>query len=463
LIWIVLDTVRADRMSLYGYGRPTTPELERWAARGIVFDQARSAAPWTLPSHVTMLTGLWPFEHGARIDRPYRGRSPLVAEVMRERGYATAAVVANFECVNGCFGFRRGFDRYVDDEVNAEVSPRTILASCALGRCVLPALRKLGGAWRWPPRAHVKRAPEVFGLAREWLAERAEHGPKRPYFLFLNLMDAHGPYRPPEDWTRRFWTAEIPARVVETTPELGFRALRAVRTASAEERPARLAEMESAGRQLGDLYDECLAALDARLGAFLGELEARGELDQTWVVITSDHGEHFGEHGHFGHGSSLYDALVRVPLVIVPPLGGPYEDLRGRRVRELVSLRDLPATVADLVLKVGNGPFPGASLARTWNEREAGLDDPEPPIAQLAQQQIDAGDAVDGSMVRDVDAIFALGRALIRNRVNQDVLDELYDLEQDPAQQRNLAGDPTEAERLRELGRRLERRIKARE
>jgi arylsulfatase A-like enzyme len=462
VLWIVLDTARADRMSLYGSGRPTTPELERWAARGIAFDQARAAAPWTLPSHMTMLTGLWPFEHGARIETPYRGRAPLVAEVLRERGYATAGIVANFECVNACFGFDRGFDRFVDDAVNHEISPRTVLASAELGELLLPLARRLGEAWRWPPRPHVKRAPEVFALAREWLDTRAAKAPGRPYFLFLNLMDAHGPYRPPEDWTRRFWTAEVPGRVLDTTPELGFRAMRAVRAARDADRPARLAEMEAAGRQLGDLYDECLAALDARLGAFLGELEAGGVLDDTWVIITSDHGEHFGEHGHFGHGSSLYDEALRVPLVMVPPLAGPYEDLRGRRVGEVVSLRDLPATVADVVMRAGNGPFPGRSLARAWDPSAGPAEESDAPLAQLAQQRIDAGHAVDGDAVRDIDAIFARGRTLIRNRDPGGAVDELYDLEADPAQARNLADDPAEAATRGALGDALERRIRPR-
>ena len=127
----------------------------------------------------------------------------------------------------------------------------------------------------------------------------------------------------------------------------------------------------SAGR-LGDLYDECLAGLDAELGRFLGDLRDRGLLADTWVVITADHGEHFGEHGHFGHGSSLYNELTHVPLILVPPLGtgrsadDPYASLRGRRVGVPVSLRDLPRTMTGLLLPARANPFPGRSLARHW-------------------------------------------------------------------------------------------------
>ncbi len=463
LLWIVLDTVRADRMSLHGYERPTTPQLERWAARGITFDDARSAAPWTLPSHMTMFTGLWPFEHGARIDRPYRGTRPLVTEVLSDRDYDTAGFVANFECVNACFGFDRGFDTFIDDSVRQEISPRTVLASSSLGRLLLPLARKLGPAWKWPPTPHVKPASEVFQLTRNWLDQRRAAAPDRSYFAFLNLMDAHGPYRPPAPWPRRFWTAEIPKRIRETTPELGFEALRAARSATPAERPERLAAIESAGMQLGDLYDDCLASLDDQLGAFLDELEAKGELADTWIIITSDHGEHFGEHGHFGHGSSLYDAALHVPLILIPPLDRPYDDARGRRVAPVVSLRDLPATVSDLLLSAGSGPFPGHSLARWWRSDDTTIDEAEAPIAQLAQQNIDAGHAVDGDAVRDIDALFARGRTLIRNRPATGAVDELYDTTGDRRQLRNLADDPAEAERKRQLGELLDRRVRPRE
>ena len=130
LLWIVMDTVRADRMSLYGYPRRTTPELDAWAREGIAFDMARSAAPWTLPSHVTMFTGLWPFEHGARIDRPYFGNSPTLAEHLAAAGYTTAGIVGNTGMCNASYGVGRGFDYYVELLCNHEVSLR--------GRCLTP-------------------------------------------------------------------------------------------------------------------------------------------------------------------------------------------------------------------------------------------------------------------------------------------------------------------------------------
>ena len=134
-------------------------------------------------------------------------------------------------------------------------------------------------------------------------------------------------------------------------------------------------------RRLGDLYDDCLLGLDAELGPFFRELRASGRLEDTWVVITSDHGEEFGEHGIFGHGVSLYNQVTHVPLILIPPGPGrrgsgddPYASLRGRRIRIPVSLRDLPATLTSLLLPGTAHPFPGRSLARYW-----GTDDPGPP------------------------------------------------------------------------------------
>ena len=139
-------------------------------------------------------------------------------------------------------------------------------------------------------------------------------------------------------------------------------------------------DLDAVTRRLVDLYDDCLLGLDAELGRFLGGLRASGVLDETWVVITSDHGEEFGEHGIFGHGASLYNQVTHVPLILIPPMGArgsdddPYASMRGRRIDVPVSQRDLPATLASLLLPGTDNPFPGRSLARHW-----GSDGPGPP------------------------------------------------------------------------------------
>ena len=144
VLWIVMDTVRADRLSLYGHARKTTPELERWAKHAVTFDEARAAAPWTLPSHVSMFTSLWPHEQGARIDHPYRGDHPTIAEHLGELGYATAGFAANTGMCNACFGVGRGFDTYLELVCNHEVSLRATMLNSALGLRALKTLNKIG-------------------------------------------------------------------------------------------------------------------------------------------------------------------------------------------------------------------------------------------------------------------------------------------------------------------------------
>ncbi len=324
LLWIVVDTLRADHMGMYGYGRRTTPELEAWAKQGITFEMARSAAPWTLPSHVTMFTGLWPFEHDARVDRAYSGPSPTLAEHLRAQGYQTAGIVANVRMCNTAYGLGRGFDYYLDYPCNQEISLEAMMYNSALGREVMKLCRRMLLPLPGPtPFGLQPTAREITAAGRGWLAGVSQNSPsetpgsRRPFFLFLNFMDVHGPYLPSPDGAGRFWAGPTPSKPL-ASPGSGWNALRARDAATPEHREQRQRELDDVRRRLSDLYDECLYGLDAELGRFLGELRAGGRLDNTWVVITSDHGEHFGEHDRFGHGSSLYNEQTHVPLIAHP-------------------------------------------------------------------------------------------------------------------------------------------------
>src|SRR5262249_33285930 len=157
--------------------------------------------------------------------------------------------------------------------------------------------------------------------------------------------------------------------------------------ATTAERPALKNELDAVSNRLSDLYDECLHGMDAALGRFLSGLREDGLLRDTWVVITADHGEHFGEHGHFGHGSTLYNAMTHVPLILIPPESSsgdgldPAAGLRGRHISVPVSQRDLAHTIAGLLDPEGTNPFPGRSLARYWSDQAPGP--PDPVLSQL--------------------------------------------------------------------------------
>jgi arylsulfatase A-like enzyme len=457
LLWIVLDTLSASHMSMYGYSRHTTPELESWANRGINFEMARSAAPWTLPSHVTMFTGLWPFEHGARVDRAYSRPFPTLAEHLRAQGYRTAGVVANVRMCNIAYGVGRGFDYYVDELGNQEISLRAMLYNSALGSEVMRLCQGIGlPVVRPAPFGLERTAPEITAEGRAWLDKPVQGnssettGSRRPFFLFLNLMDMHGPYMPSPEAVGRFWTGSPITSKALATPACGWNALRVLAAAQPEQREERQRELDDVRRRLTDLYDECLYGLDAELGRFLSELRAEGRLANTWVVITADHGEHFGEHGRFGHGSSLYNEQTHVPLILIPPLGPEGTGAeggaqpRGRRVTAPVSLRDLPRTLTELLIPGSHNPFPGRSLARTWSASGPILADPV--LSQLEAPQL-AGDD------------FATDQSVTMNSMideNYTLIDfggsppELYSID-DRKQQRNLAGDPEQRSRLDRL------------
>jgi hypothetical protein len=456
LLWIVVDTLRADHMSLYGYERRTTPQLDAWAKQGITFEMARSAAPWTLPSHVTMFTGLWPYEHGAQIDRAYAGRSPTLAEYLRAHGYQTGGVVANVRMCNAAYGVGRGFDDYLDYPCKEEISLKAMMENSALGSEVL----KLGRAILLPipgptPFGLKRPAQEITAEARAWMDRVSQSEPTerattcRPFFLFLNFMDVHGPYLPSAGAPRQYWTDPIPAKSL-ASPQDGWRALRARAAAPPEQREERERELENVSRRLGDLYDECLYELDAKLGRFLGDLRAAGRLENTWVVITSDHGEHFGEHEHFGHGSSLYNEQTHVPLILIPPLGRDRTGadtaarLRGRRIVVPVSLRDLPRTLTELVIPGADNPFPGRSLTYSWSDIEPLLADPV--LSQLEQPCLAGDDFAANQEVR-VNSVIAEDHILIDSASTPL---ELYALD-DRKQERNLAALPAQQSRVERL------------
>jgi arylsulfatase A-like enzyme len=463
LLWIVLDTLRADHMSVYGYHRATTPQLEAWAKLGITFDMARSPACWTLPSHLTMFTGLWPTQHGARVDRPYFGESPTLAEHLRGRGYATAGFVANVRMCNRAYGVARGFDTYADYPWNEEVSLKAALSNSALGSSVMEVARRL---WlpapdHYPFKFRVPGSA-IAHQARAWLEQMGCHdgsarcGDGRPFFLFLNFFDAHGPYLPTATDKQKFWKGPIPPERL-AAPKCGWEAQSACESAAPAEQPARRRELETVCRRLGDLYDDCVYEMDAAVGRLLDELRASGTLAETWIVIVSDHGEHFGEHNQFGHGSSLYNEATHVPLILIPPLGSeeesddPTPSLRGRRIHAPVSTRNLARTLAELTGASTENPFPGQSLAGHWTGTEAPPF--EPVFSQLVESRL-GGDDFRAENLARIESVIDEDRVLIDSDSR---FFELYDLSGDPRQQLNMVNQPTEQARLERLQRSLDR------
>jgi len=325
---IILDTVRAMNLSLYGYARATTPEIEKRAAQGVTFDHAFATAPWTLPSHAGIFTGRYPTEFRASWTEAFDDRFPTLAERLGAKGYLTAAFIANHNYTSYDSGLDRGFQHYQDYLVDGE----QIMRSSSLAQTTIyqqvKRSRTLGEAWKailasnWGTPKTLASSPkhgdEVSREFVSWLdATRARHS-RRPFFAFLNYMDAHQPTYAPPPFDSKF----------------------------------------SGGMKGVARYDAAIAFLDHQVGLVLDSLERRGLLDNTIVVVAADHGELWGEHEIYGHAHNVYLPVLEVPLVMRYPARLP----AGVRVARPVSLRDVSATIAELVGLDGESSFPGASL-----------------------------------------------------------------------------------------------------
>jgi arylsulfatase A-like enzyme len=332
VLLVILDTVRELDIDGGDGFRHYFPKLFRRSATGVRFTRAFSSSPWTLPSHATMFTGRWPEEHQANWDTPLDGTYPTLAEAMAEAGYVTAGFVANKVYATRASGLSRGFQVYHD----FLMTPSEMVRSSTLLRMATDNrhIRRLIGSWQPLARKDGDQ------INQEFLAWERNHG-SRPFFVFLNYFDAHSPYLPippydsalvtrvGEDGDRMRW---FDADYVNKLPK-----------------PDVIGEMFAA-------YAGELEYLDDRVDALLDSLDRRDQLKNTWIILTADHGEEFGEHGELGHGHNLYRTSTQVPLVLWGPGITPGISAAP------VSLRNIPATVMRWVRPQAASRFPGTSL-----------------------------------------------------------------------------------------------------
>jgi arylsulfatase A-like enzyme len=405
IILVVIDTVRADRLSCYGYGRPTSPRIDALAARGVRFENAASTSSWTIPAHASLFTGTFPIRHGAtqehaRLD----GRPATMAEMLGARGYATVGVSAN-PLVGESSGLARGFDVFVE-------------------------------TWRARRVAAERRDVHPNRAAAERLLDGIDR--ERPLFLFVNYIEAHGPYLPPEPHRSRFLSAPAtPAQIASA----------ARRTAAAFYLdPASISPQEF--RLLNDLYDGEIAHVDALVGDLVDFLERSGRLDEALLVVTSDHGENIGDHGHFRHVFSLYRSAVRIPLIALLPGG----ERAGQVHRGPVSLVDLFAAILS---RAGVAPPSGQRGGRDIMAEDEGDQPifaeyyyPLQALELFAPGVLEAHREVLSPHLRRMRSVEHGGLRLIWS---SDGLHELFDLAADPDERVDLAGDVRLAERERRL------------
>lgn len=408
VLFLILDTARAKSMSLYGWKRLTTPNIDRLAEGGTVFDFAVAPTSWTLPSHATFFTGLQPQNHGANWAIPLAEEHVTLAEIFGDQGYVTGAFIGNETYATRASGLGQGFQRYED----SSASWLRILRSLPFVAAPIRTVRDWTGR-HWTVTR--KDAEEVNTQLLDWLDETAETN--RPFFAFANYFDVHASFipRPPFDSLfappgGRYWLGDWVQR-----PDI-----------SADEM-----------QQLEISYDRAFAYLDHQIGVLIEELDRRGRLDNTVIVLTSDHGEQFGEHGMINHGNSLYIPSLRVPLVLIDPSGAVPA---GGRIAARASLHHLAATILDLAAVPAE--LPGESLARHWSEEV--MDEPILTQVDARSPWWTRRGVIDGPLY------------YVRN-FGGEVPEELYDLDADPEELDNLAvssqfeGLATELPRMRAL------------
>lgn len=318
ILLLVMDATRARNLSCYGYHRPTSPNLERFAERGVVYEMAISPGGWSLPGHASIFTGLYPSRHGAHEQHKYLlSEYPTMAELLRSRGYYTLAFCHN-AYVGPATGLDRGFEEFNPVVQSVPRSVRKITRKIERGITTLLGLRDSGA--RYANR-------QIYTALRRLRAD------ERPFFMFVHYEEPHGPYRPPPKHNCYLPDGVSPkmARQVNQDQWKYF-----VNPASMDGQDFEI---------LTALYDAEITYLDTRVAEVLDWLEESGMLDQTMVIITADHGENIGDHQMMGHQYCLYDTLLHVPLIIYYPRGIASHS----RVTHQVQTLDLLPTVLSML------------------------------------------------------------------------------------------------------------------
>jgi arylsulfatase A-like enzyme len=388
ILLIVIETCRRDHVGCYGYRRDTTPALDRLASEGARFEQAVSASSWTIPSVMSIFTALPPGMHGCTT---YQNSLPrglkTIASELQASGYQTIGMTAS-PVTHSKFGFGRGFDLYDDF---------TVLMGAGV------AIPEDAGAL--PAKAHDLRATseQLTRMAAKWLGGR--RAKDKPFFLFLFYLDPHYDYLPPPPYDRMF-----------TDP--GYAG---GQNGSGIKELAGKPLTDEDKRNIVGLYDGELRYTDDHIGKLMEELRKQGLYDDTVILVTGDHGDEFWEHGGVGHGHTLYEELIRVPLIV----RYPGLDARGTVVTGQVSHIDIMPTLMDMA----GLPIPpqclGRSLPPSLARRETG---------QSADRPVFLESGTSG----ELKAIRTPARKIVERGAGASC--EMYALAEDPAEMKNLAG-----------------------
>jgi len=425
IVLITMDTVRADHLSVYGYKADTTPSLTALASRATLYAHAMSAADTTLASHASMFTGLYPSQHGSHNDhtwplpRPLDPRIPMLATRLAASGYRTMGVVANFGNLGTSLGLDRGFQYY-----DPRGAVRFLLDDPARNHFLRQGANRMLQRLTGTELAEVpyRRAADINRAVLPLLDEvRAS---PQPFFLFVNYMDAHWPYRPPPPFDTKFGGTRARSIAMADYYRAASDVMAGRRTLTDAER----ADLQSQ-------YDGGIASIDEQIGALVERLEQLELFDNCLLIVTADHGEAFGEHGLVEHGVSVYSDQIHVPLIVKYP-----HQRTPRRVRDAVSGVDVMATVLDVAGQAVPAETEGRSLVPDADHAASSR-------VVFSESHPGPGQYERYPRFRRIErAIVSDGLKLIVSTAGKR---ELYDLEDDPEDAHDLApARPDVAQRL---------------
>lgn len=433
VLWIVMDTTRADRLGFLGFPQETTPFLDAWASRSIIFEQAISDGSWTVPSHASMFTGLSARQHGANYHRAKLDPEfTTLAERLRDAGYETAAI-SNNPWLSGRSHITQGFD--------------LVLAAHHLRRLTrfsIEYLLELQGIAPILPWLDLDYGAAITNeLAANWISEHS--GSDSPVFLFVNYMEAHLPYRVPEQYQRLFASPEEVRRFREFGPKAALSDAFHTRF----NREGRGEWSDSDLDIMRHQYEAGIRYLDTRVGELIRRFEQTYGTANSLVVVASDHGEHLDTHGMWSHRYLLYQDLVHVALILREP-----GRRSGVRVQTPVQLSDLYQTILNATLdEPGQAPgHASRDLLRMAAAKEA---EPRIVVSEFAgrsesdrKRAFERNDEVQKHRVLPQLAAYDGQYKYI---VSNDGLRELYDLRSDPGELRNLIESENENEHAERL------------
>jgi arylsulfatase len=406
VLLIVVDTLRADHLSLYGYGRDTSPRIDELAATSLVFTNAFTVMSHTLPAHVSLMTGLHPATHQVLSnDRSYSGKERLLAERLGDAGYATAAFVSGVP-LRQSSGLARGFELYADT-VNA----------------------------------HGQMEGKVDGerttrKALDWLESRAGE----PFFLFVHYFDTHPPYTSPPGGP----TFAVDAVLRSHMQKIGASGL------SVKEVSTNVPRLDGEALNLAqaiNTYDNEIRRVDGLIGDLLAGLERTGLADETLLIITSDHGEGLGQHGYFSHGARLYEEQIHIPLILRPS-----RDMKidPGSVESTVSLLDIAPTILEAAGLAEDDSMHGGSLGSA--SRRSASHGGRWLLAQRRYFPERVRRARRRRFTPQSTLHAIRGDGDLKYLRAGDGSEELYDLSHDPRERRNIAGErPESVEPMRNL------------